>query len=710
MDIREHFYPAPDLSLPDAHTNRPGCSYFFLGNGLLQAAVQFSTSPDSGAPLGLLLMHPELFGKKSDALTFHPESGLEATMATVAVDNRDYTPAYGATEVRWQLLGEVPTVVATWQAKDCVVREEFWCPSSEPILFRRLIVENGSPRKIEGKIRLRFLCNPNRLPARRVVPAAQALIAEGLTRLHLQALTPASVLRDCLVVSFKDLAPEERFVAPFAYTLGEPHGQVPEMDTLREHTRRYWREITCIRTGDEGLDHLFAMATVGLRAAVARSGRMDASIWQYNREWVRDGSMVAWGALLAGHLAVARGILENLLLNFTSERGDTIDSSEWRSPAEVELDQNGQLLYVLWMYWAWTGDDALIRKFWPRIKALAEFPLQSVFWDPESRLLKNTREYWERHAFYGVREGYELAHQLWVVLGLQKAAEMADRLHERNPAGRWRAAEKTIREAMLSHPRFAMIEEGHFIKRRLASGEVQRTLVPQDRSLIPPGVPLALDELNELEPDASEALPIAFELIPPTSPVARATLNHLEALWNQRWEGGGYGRYNVTSEPDSPGPWPFPTMFITRAYLEAGDHEKVWRNLRWLLACPGGRAGAWFEFYGSRPVPPLPQVGIISWAWAELAIFFVHHLLGVRPNLDELLLRPRLLSGLDSVTARVPLRGDFLDLTLKRSSGPWRAIRDDEAPIQVKDGRVRLPLPLDGHRRLVIEVGPSPDT
>jgi hypothetical protein len=46
-------------------------------------------------------------------------------------------------------------------------------------------------------------------------------------------------------------------------------------------------------------------------------------------------------------------------------------------------------------------------------------------------------------------------------------------------------------------------------------------------------------------------LPIAFEFIDPKSALAQKRW-HLEALWNQRWNLGGYGRYHVTSEPDSP--------------------------------------------------------------------------------------------------------------------------------------------------------------
>jgi hypothetical protein len=82
---------------------------------------------------------------------------------------------------------------------------------------------------------------------------------------------------------------------------------------------------------------------------------------------------------------------------------------------------------------------------------------------------------------------------------------------------------------------------------------------------------------------------------------------------------------------------------------------------------PGSRACSWFEFYGPRPVPPYPQVGIIPWTWAELIFLFVHHIAGVRPAGNALLIRPRLLPGLDRLRADIPVREGRLELSLRRA-------------------------------------------
>ena len=41
--------------------------------------------------------------------------------------------------------------------------------------------------------------------------------------------------------------------------------------------------------------------------------------------------------------------------------------------------------------------------------------------------------------------------------------------------------------------------------------------------------------------------------------------------------------------------------------------------------------------------------------WAELAILFVQHILGVRPNGQDLVVEPHLLPGLDEIEADLPV-------------------------------------------------------
>jgi len=398
---------------------------------------------------------------------------------------------------------------------------------------------------------------------------------------------------------------------------------------------------------------------------VSAHGRVDGSIWQYNREWVRDQACVAIALAQLGARALAATILTRLATDFVTADGATLDSSEVRGRDDVELDQNGMLLVALEQYVAWTGDLALVTRLWDRIVAIAEYPLRPEFRHEPSGMLSGNREFWERHAAHGIEPGLELAHQLFVSLGLESAARLAALAGRAAASSRWEAKARELRDAMLAHPVYALCDARGFVKRRLLDGAVQESIVAQPGCGLPPGVPLAAEGPHLLNPDTCGVLPIVFGAVDAAAAVSRATLDGVEALWNQSWESGGYGRYHVSSEPDSPGAWPFASIFVARALVEAGDPARVWRILRWLATTDGSASGAWFEFNGPRAAPPFPQVGIIPWTWAELILLFVHHVLGIRPGPDGIRVRPRLLPGVRGVDARIPVRDGWLNLELR---------------------------------------------
>jgi len=651
----------------DYQTVGEGLEYFFLGNGLIQAAIQHSSNPASGTVLGILLMHPEHFARKSSTFLYHPETGIERTMMTAIIDDRLHYPKAGTLEVHWEYPDKIPTVVAEWKAGRCTVREEFWCPVGVPVLVRVVRVRSNSSKPVRVQARTMLYPNPMFFDEQSENRKDNALGAIGYFRLFLSSLENGEARDRWVTVPLGELQKGAEGRATFFYTLDRTpmRRSRRRLIDLERKTSKYW-ESTATFQSHKVLDHLFRTSKAGLFASISRSGKMDSGIWQYNQEWVRDQCMVVTALAMSAQTKRARALLERMMEKMVSAEGITLESSRWRGPDLYELDQNGELLYAHGMYWRWSGDDSLIKKYWKKIVAVADFPLRDEFWNHDSGLLFNAREFWERSAPHGVREGYELAYQLWCCIGLKHAAEMAKFMNRKDLAEKWAAASEKLRHAMLTNPRFALIEGGRIIKRRLATGEVQTVFTPPDRSAMPPGLPLATEELAYCEPDTQEALPIALELVPPDSGLARNTMMEIEKLWSQRWESGGYARYNVASEPDSPGPWPFATMFVARAYLEMGDHKKVWRALEWLYNVQGGKAGTWFEVYCNRPVPPLPPVGVTPWNWAEILIFFVHHLLGVRPGEKELVIRPKLLSGLKEARARVKVRGKWITLHLRR--------------------------------------------
>jgi len=653
METAEHFYTDdPGQGPPDVRTRIPSAEYFFLGNGLIQAAVQVCGSGE-GTPAGLLLLDPDGFGPKREALTCHPETGLDGTMLRVRVGVRVHAPLPGCVTGEWCEVEGTPAVRVLWVSGEVQVEETFTCPDVE----QRAILRTAHLRVQGGGARRLFL-----------------RLGDHGEEFPLTA-DPSGVARAHLVHEVHRVGGE----AAARYSWLPVHTEASE--ALGTSAPGFWASLAQVRTSDPGLNHLFTAARNQLPVSVDRRGRMDGSIWQYNLEWVRDQSHVAEAFLRLGDRDKARVMLSRLLTFFVSQEGDTVDSGRRRPTEEVELDQNGTLLSALSVYLDWTGDQGFLEDHWDRIRALADFPFEDRFRHVPSGLLHNCREYWERHEAHGIRDGFELMSQFAVAMGLEAASHMAADLDRREDADRWARRAQALKKAMLDDPLFRLVADGHLIKRRSTDGAWQRTIALPEDSDLPDGVPLHGEGLHLLDPDTSTALPIAHGFISPEGELARGTLAHLETLWNQSWEGGGYGRYNATSEPDSPGAWPFASLFVARAYTESGDDEKVWRILRWLQETQGGRSGAWFENDGPRISPPYPQVGITPWTWAEIITLFVHHFLGFRPHSEGILIRPRLLAGLETMEASLRVRGRWVHLRIEAT-----------APGQSPGGRVT---PLD---------------
>lgn len=624
IDVSEHVYEDdPHEGHPDCRTRLPDVSYFFLGNGRILAAVQICPG-GQGTPIGLLIMNPDRFGRKRDALTFDTDSGLEQTTVRVIREGRAEPMCPPGPEGEWCRNSEIPKVIVRWVTDDVGVEEWFYCPDLEqPLLLREVRVTNCSSHSLNLSLRTGI--------RRRSIDDAFGLKARQERH---------------SVIKYTFLAEENRVILENVADAG-----------VLPSSSSYWKNTASVSFGHELLDHLYRAAAYQLPAVVSESGKCDASIWQYNREWVRDHAMMSIGLTLAGNHMKAKKLLDRLLKAFITEDGQPFDSSEKRNPEEVELDQNGELLYAIDHYVRWTRDSDFISTHWDTIKAVADYPLQNVFRHDPSGLLINAREYWERHSAHGLQMGIELAHQLFVSIGLDSAARLARLTGRKTEADQWEREAGRLKRAMLHDTRYGLVQDRRLIKRRSQDGSVQETIAPLPECGLPDDVPLAGPQEHRLNPDASTALPIALGFLPADHPAAKATLADLETLWDQAWEGGGYGRYHVSSEPDSPGAWPFPSLFIARACSESGDSSGVWRVLRWLNSVSGAKAGSWFEYYGDRQSPPFPQVGIPPWTWAEILILLIDHIIGLRPEYDAIRIRPRLLPGLKEINGSFPIQG-----------------------------------------------------
>ncbi len=648
MNMAEHIYhDDPSGGPADATTTIRGIRYYFLGNGFMEAAIQVCTSAEA-TPVGVLIMDPERFGPKRSAFSFDPDTGLEPTQVRFKQGKSLYQPDAGAVRSDWSTFEGVPAVKVDWTCQGLEVTERFYCPDCRTArLMRQVTVTNTTGQPLDLSlvtgIRDRELCVD-------LAPLSAGEQRTVFLEIRRDVNTDGLFLTTCETVG------------------------------VAEDAKAFWAQTHTLAFGRPDLDFMFRAASNQLQATVAHNGAMDASIWQYNLEWVRDAANVAMGLVLIGQFERARAILHRLLTQYTTEEGDTADSSQVRPTSETELDQNGILLLALKTYHDWSGDSELIRQHWTRIRAVADFPLKPVFQHP-SGLLHNEREYWERHAAHGVDDGMEFCYQMLVSMGLDAAVELARVAEDPDPATRWQKASARLKSACLTDPDMCLVEAGHLIKRRRVDGSVQHEFNPTDADSLHPGVPLAEEGPHPVNPDAQTALAVALEWIDPTSDLALRTLDELERLKNIDWEGGGYARYNIMSEPDSPGPWPMASLQIAQANWQAGRAERTEAVLDWLNALPGAESGTWFEFYGPRPIPPCPQIGMIPWNWAELLKLLVHHILGARPMGQDLVLFPRFPSDVDHMDGTVRFRDTRITVRVLPAGEAPRGVRVDGGEI-----------------------------
>jgi hypothetical protein len=698
---------------PDFITYFPGIEYFYLGNGDIMAAVQYSPVSKDPSFFGLTLMDPERFCRKWSTFLYHPERGFGATRLGVSIGEESsvidaksgmYTGVRGYSvtpenfeEIQRTYPENVPVVSLSWTAGECEVEEGFFVPSEGTILFRRAKITNNSNRSLKVGLGLSLYANFGLFDEIATSETEKAAHAYGVDRMKLFALEKDATVagRYDVRVDLGTLRAGEVKKAIYVYALrgGESLLRKKSFDRIWKETVAYWSGKTLFETKNRTADALLNSSRAGLKAVVARSGKMDAAPWMYNMEWVSDHALAIEALLHCGMVDEARTMLERNLASAIGADGRTIESSRWFGYEYTELNQNGMLLYAVWVYVCWTGDYDLIKRYWKKIELCANFPLLDVFRDKKTKMMKNRREFWERSDTHGIEEGYEMAYQFWVSFGLEKASALAQALGKGSVAKRWAAAAAETKAAMLDDPTWRLIEDGHLIKRRKATGEWQQFTIPPDRKRVPPGSQLALNEKPSLEPDTIEIYPIIYEFIDPKGDLARRTLDWVDQIWNDKWKTGGYPRYNSTGEDNPPAAWPLASMLVARAHARAGNDDKVWRVLNWLCEIEGGKSGGWFERCGQSITPPMPPVCVVNWVWYEILSLFVIGVVGIQPRIEMLTVKPHLLKGIDEIRSQFTVRGSCIELVVRRSKEKSSASVDGKE-MPLKDGVLSIPYPV----------------
>lgn len=678
-----------------------GREYFALRSGRAQMFVQADRA-DLGPAVTYLLFDAENAAhsaRKVNAYNFVEGQGFASSGLQVVLGSFPFAALGHNTEVRWVDDDGIPAVEAVWWAGGVRVRERLRALTGTGAFLRTIHLEGADLAGDDsGKLRLG-------LPAGETHAAGAVLLHQGKgARLALTLLgqAPGRVSEEEALIETGDipLAPGAGVIIETLLVMQIPASDEAELlartnalarasaaDRVRP-TREIWARTSMLKTADATVQSLYDHVRYSLPALVSDMGVMDAGVFEYGGQWVRDSSNSTLGLIHTGEFELARAALAHMLKNMITAEGATMIGGGFDEPDREQFDQMGEFLHVMKAYRDWTGDEALLKTYRDKLLALIERPLQPRFRD-DTGMVHNRREFWERT----FADGYELAYQTWVIQGLRDAANLAPTLGVPERAVKWRAEADAILKAVLSHPDRALVADGHLVKRRNVTGALAEWLPLRAA----PDSPGATERNHRLHPDATEALPIALRLVDPRSELARQTLADVDLLWNARWSDGGHDRYHTSSQIDQPGPWPFATCFILRGQHEAGLFDQSRRSLEWLNTVPGGRAGAWFE-----EIPlnrsQIATCGLIVWTSGEVAVFVVRHWLGVSFDGDALLLRPALYPGGRPVSANLRFRNGRLRVEID-GSGPTVEAEVDGAAIRPEpDGSIRLPLDFkDGH-------------
>jgi hypothetical protein len=670
-----------------------GREYFMVRSGRLQWLIQADRADLGPAVTGYLFDASYIAqNDKGQAYNFNETNGVRSSALEVISQQSKFafTAFGGQTRLRWANLDGTPAVEATWWADGVRVTERF-SGLADNNTIRRAIALTGANLHGDEQVTLRL-----RLPAGNATATNRALILTYRGCPQALVVTGNEPLKMDAVKSVLEIGPvtlsPDKTVTIETYLLAQiPANTATAEDfqkqiarvsdhvgQLLEATRARWASASRVETDDALVREVFDITRSVLPAIASDNGVQRGGPFQYPAETVRDASQFSLGLTAAGHFELARAVLERCLRDLLTAEGNSMTGGEFDDPDREEIDQSGELFLALRWYTEFAGDDTLAAAYRDKLIALVERPLKPKLRDATG-LVHNRREFWEQT----MNDAYELAYNTYVIVGLREAAALAPQLGAQDRQQHWLKEAGAIQQAMMK----ILVGDGVLIKRRNVTGEIAEHLV-QLRGA--PDTPCRSAQHNVIHPDATMALPIALGLVEPNSALATNTLNEIEKLRNQRWWGGGYGRYDTSSEINNPGPWGIAGALVLRGQHEGGMLDRSRRTLEWFRNVQGGNGGLYYE---QIPLIAGQQewLGLVTWPTGELPYFVVRHYLGVTFEDDNVVIRPKLYPNSPPVQADLRFRQGRLRIAID-GSGPIASASLDGKPTVVSaDGAVRLP-------------------
>ncbi len=336
------------------------------------------------------------------------------------------------------------------------------------------------------------------------------------------------------------------------------------------------------------------------------------------------------------------------------------------SPKKGQFEEYGILAYGMWLHWLVTGDNTIIKSVWKRLCDFMDEPFIPERYNPDTNLcISVTEGYWERD-WLGM--GYSLSQHCWLILGLQCMTEMAEIPGVSTKLGRlnnWNERLNAIRNRIFGKEKGCMIHKDTFVKRLKPDLSVQwkgplRHSICAPRQIRPTPIPKRYKfkdgVMRDLMPDVQQCVPYLWELWDPKDKVSLNTSDWISKLWNQFWDFGGMGRYNVLSDPDieTSGPWYFAGLMFARALALQDRYKELEKIINWTLS-EGAAGFTWAERVSQchpRNDDDRYIQSLMTWTYGEWLMLFLREVLGLRYSPKGLSIRPHVPLDWGNISAR----------------------------------------------------------
>jgi glucoamylase len=400
--------------------------------------------------------------------------------------------------------------------------------------------------------------------------------------------------------------------------------------TFIQRTRDYWKawiheKIMAFGDLPPEICEMYRRSLLILRTQIDNNGGIlaanDSDISQYARDtysyvWPRDGALVAYALVLAGHVDTTRRFFmfcrdvitrEGYMLHKYNPDGSL--GSSWHPwvtkdgypQLPVQEDETALVLYSLWERYQRHHDVEFVAQLYLRlIKSAADWMVE--YRDERTMLPKHSWDLWEERR--GVLT-YTVA-AVWA--GLQAAAHFTDTFGELDLSTKYRAAADEIKKALIEH--LYDPELGRFLRMIVFHED---GTVTRDATI-----------------DSSLWAVFRFGMFPADDPMVVSTMQAVEDRLTVKTPVGGVARYEndyyhqVSKDIDKvPGnPWFICTLWLAQWHIARAKTlpalQEAVAKLQWVQQ-HGLRSGVLAEQVDPYTDAPL-SVSPLTWSHAEVLV------------------------------------------------------------------------------------------